>query len=228
MRKCGEHSMKKQHGKKHRIPLNIQLALLFFFSMLILVAAVDWGRIWTYHEYRNGNIVSQTGICIKIELSETLEMYDRYGGSAPIYAFTLDDGTRLGIYDDLAEEHFSTGWRIEALEFLKNRELTFTYIPKKIFTDGSYVLFSISNGSESILDEQHVVSYYRDWLRPALILSCIVDGIALLLVIVPPIYRLVARSKKQANKRRNKQKKLQKKLQVQQKRASQNQDDRKG
>lgn len=83
-----------------------------------------------------------------------------HGESASIYAFTLDDGTRLGIYKDLADEYFSTGWRIEALDFLKNQEFTFTYIPKKISTDGSYVLFSISNGGESILDEQHIVSYY--------------------------------------------------------------------
>ena len=219
--------MKKQHSKKYCIPLNIQFALLFFFSMLILIAAIAWGRIWTYHEYRNGNIVSQTGICIKIELSETFEIHDRRGGSEPIYVFTLDDGTRLGIYKYVADELFSTGWHIEALEFLKNRELTFTYIPRKIFTDGSYVLLSISNGGESILDEQHVFSYYSGGLRNALILSCIVDGIALLLVIVPPIYRLIVRRKEQAKKRRNKQKKLQKKLQMQQKRASQNQDERK-
>ena len=87
-----------------------------------------------------------------------------------------------------------------------------------------YVLFSISNGSESVLDEQHVFSYYWDRLLTELIISCIFDGIALLFVIVPPIYRLVARSKKQARKRRNKQKKLQ----MQQKRASQNQDEHKG
>lgn len=91
-----------------------------------------------------------------------------------------------------------------------------------------YVLLSISNGSESILDEQHVFSYYWDRLLTNLILSCIFDGIALLLVIAPPIYCLIVRRKEQAKKRRNKQKKLQKKLQMQQKRASQNQDDRKG
>ena len=219
--------MKKQQGNKHRIPLNIQCALLLFFSVLILVAAVDWGCIWTYHEYRNGNIVSQTGVCIRLEQSWTDEASTR-SGEKSIYVFLLENGTRLGIYKDLADEYFSTGWRIEALNFLKNQEYTFTYIPKKIFTDGSYVLFSIYNGSESVLDEQHVFSYYWDRLLTELIISCIFDGIALLFVIVPPIYRLVARSKKQANKRRNKQKKLQKKLQVQQKRASQNQDERKG
>ena len=87
-----------------------------------------------------------------------------------------------------------------------------------------YVLLSISNGSESILDEQHVFSYYWDRLLTNLILSCIFDGIALLLVIAPPIYRLIVRRKEQAKKRRNKQKKLQ----MQQKRASQNQNERRG
>lgn len=216
--------MQKQHRKKRLISLNVKIALALFLGGAVLAVSINWGRIWTYHEYRNGNIAPKAGICVKIELSDTRETNHPHGESASIYAFTLDDGTRLGIYKDLADEYFSTGWRIEALDFLKNQEFTFTYIPKKIFTDGSYVLFSISNGGESILDEQHVVSYYWDRLLTNLIISCIYDGIALLFVIVPPIYRLIVCQKKQANKRRNKQKKLQ----MQQKRASQNQDERKG
>ena len=219
--------MKNQRRNKTLIPRNIWYSLLLFSITIIMTASIDWGCIWTYHEYHDGNIASQAGVCVRLEQSWTDEASTR-SGEKSIYVLLLENGTRLGIYKDLADEYFSTGWRIEALEFLKNRELTFTYIPKKIFTDGSYVLLSISNGSESILDEQHVFSYYWDRLLTDLILSCIVDGIALLLVIVPPIYRLIVRRKEQAKKRRNKQKKLQKKLQMQQKRASQNQDEHKG
>ena len=52
-------------------------------------------------------------------------------------------------------------------------------------------------------------SYYWDRLVIALILSCIYDGIAVLLIIVPPIYRFAVRWRKQAKKRRKKQKKQQ-------------------
>ena len=189
--------MKNQRRNKTLIPRNIWYSLLLFSITIIMTASIDWGCIWTYHEYHDGNIASQAGVCVRLEQSWTDEASTR-SGEKSIYVLLLENGTRLGIYKDLADEYFSTGWRIEALDFLKNQEFTFTYIPKKIFTDGSYVLLSISNGSESILDEQHVLSYYLDWLWTALILSCIVDGIALLLVIVPPIYRLIVRRKEQA------------------------------
>ena len=227
MQKCGEKSsMGKRHSKKHLIPINVLFALVLFFFTVVNTAAADWSCIWTYHEYRDGNIQIQANVCVRLEQSRTDESYGR-SGYRTIYVLVLKDGTKLGIYKKLADQIFSTR-RMEDLDFLKNQEFTFKYIPKRIFTDGSYVLISISDGSEFILDECDVFSYYWDRLLTNLILSCIFDGIALLLVIVPPIYRLVDHSKKQAKKRHNKQKKLQKKLQTQQKRASQNQDERKG
>ena len=197
--------MGKQHSKGHRFPLHLTLALILFFFTVVIVIPTDWGYIWTYHEYRDGNFQTQAGICAKVEQSSTVEAYGR-GGFPTIYVLTLKDGTKLGIYKKLADQVFSTR-RMEDLDFLKNQEFTFKYIPKRIFTDGSYVLISISDGSESVLDERDVFSYYWDRLVIALILSCIYDGIAVLLIIVPPIYRFAVRWRKQAKKRRKKQKK---------------------
>ncbi len=208
MQKCGEKSsMGKRHSKKHLIPINVLLALVLFFFTVVNTAAADWSCIWTYHEYRDGSIQIQANVCVKLEQSRTDESYGR-SGYRTIYVLVLKDGTKLGIYKDLADQIFSTR-RMEDLDFLKNQEFTFKYIPKRIFTDGSYVLISISDGSESVLDERDVFSYYWDRLVIALILSCIYDGIAVLLIIVPPIYRFAVRWRKQAKKRRKKQKKQQ-------------------
>lgn len=199
--------MGKRHSKKHLIPINVLLALVLFFFTVVNTAAADWSCIWTYHEYRDGSIQIQANVCVKLEQSRTDESYGR-SGYRTIYVLVLKDGTKLGIYKDLADQIFSTR-RMEDLDFLKNQEFTFKYIPKRIFTDGSYVLISISDGSESVLDERDVFSYYWDRLVIALILSCIYDGIAVLLIIVPPIYRFAVRWRKQAKKRRKKQKKQQ-------------------
>lgn len=208
MQKCCEKSsMGKRHSKKHLIPINVLFALVLFFFTVVNTAAADWSCIWTYHEYRDGNIQIQANVCVRLEQSRTDESYGR-SGYRTIYVLVLKDGTKLGIYKKLADQIFSTR-RMEDLDFLKNQEFTFKYIPKRIFTDGSYVLISISDGSEFILDERDVFSYYWDRLVIALILSCIYDGIAVLLIIVPPIYRFAVRWRKQAKKCRKKQKKQQ-------------------
>ena len=208
MQKCGEKSsMGKRHSKKHLIPINVLFALALFFFTVVNTAAADWSCIWTYHEYRDGTSQIQANVCVRLEQSRTDESYGR-SGYRTIYVLVLKDGTKLGIYKKLADQIFSTR-RMEDLDFLKNQEFTFKYIPKRIFTDGSYVLISISDGSEFILDERDVFSYYWDRLVIALILSCIYDGIAVLLIIVPPIYRFAVRWRKQAKKCRKKQKEQQ-------------------
>lgn len=208
--------MKKiQKKRKNRsagicIPsLCIKLALATLLPTIIYLILADWSYAWTYHEIKEQNFQTVDSRCVSIAQDRNDEPFGgRNGGMRTIYNFTLENGIVVGIYADTAEQALSIH-RMEELEFLTGRDLTFTYLTEACFSNGTYVLLSISEDGKVLLRETEVFATYRGRLTTAAWLLVIACAIALLFVLVPLVVNLLKNQKKSHKKKQKKQKKQQ-------------------
>ena len=194
-----------------KIPKSIiesfKTALMIFlcFGMIPTVTGV-WRYFWTCWEIKRNHIAQAEAVCIAVEEDETNESYRR-DGFRPIYDLILSDGTVVAVYQDTIKENFPSADDFRQIVASGNT-MRFTYVPKAIFTNGAYVLLSVSDHGSEILGFDEVVKEYRSRVKTCIIMQGVVSFVALLFVVVPSVLYLMQRWKKAIRRRRKRQKKL--------------------
>lgn len=203
--------------KKKRIPLRhilpplcVKLSLLIIISSLLLLITL-WNYFLTYREIELNNFEVCESRCITIEKVKNSENTGKSHGRR-IYSITLENGVVVAVYKDTIDDALSID-QTELLDLLTKQTLTYTYVPKRIFSNGAFVLVSISKDGEEVLTKSAVFEVYRQRLKPVVTITVILCSIGVLISIIPlifnPINILVKRIKRKKKKQRECEKKEQ-------------------
>lgn len=203
---------KKRISLRHILPSEcVKLSLTIIVVILLIVTLSDWNYFWTYHEVKLNNFEVCESRCNTIEQVNNDELRGRHGGRL-IYSITLENGVVVAVYKDTIDDTLSIG-QAELLDLLTKQTLTYTYVPKRVFSNGAFVLASISKDGEDLLSKTATFEPYRQRLATGVKIAVIFCSIGALISIVPlvfnPINILIKRSKRKKKKQRECEKKAQ-------------------
>lgn len=193
--------------------LFIRTAILIFVPILLYVSIVNWRYMWAYREIKANHTETVETNCVSVALDRT----DEPNGHIPyrqIYNFVLGDGTNVSIYKDIVDEIFPSREALEQ-QLVTGRTMVFTYIPKPLFTNGAFVLLSVSDDGKVIIDKAGVVHAYYGRLKTGAIILLIFSCIALLILLMPPTFYLYRKHKRRRKKRLKRKSKMRKNLKQQ-------------
>lgn len=184
----------------------IKLALAIFIPTLLVFFIYGWRYMWVYREIEMNHIETVESNCISVALDHTEERY-RNSWHRRIYNFVLGNGTNISVYESIVDE---INLSKEALEqqLVTGRTLEFTYVPIPAFSNGAFVLLSVSDGSEIIIDKADIFREYYGWLKRCSIMLLVVFCVSILLLSIPPalyFYRKYQRYKKKQRKKEKKE-----------------------
>ena len=148
----------------------------FFALYVLIVVMADWRVIWICIDARRALFSVSDARCCMIEKDSALEFSRRRG--LPVWRIVLEDGTVLTIPTEMMQETDSAILASE-LEFLKEADCSYTFIPRDILA-GGYPLISIRSEGETILSDEFVIDEYEG--RLALVIPVGIVLISLLLV----------------------------------------------
>lgn len=200
--------MKLRRRLNNSTVLCIKTAILIFVPILLYVIIVNWRYMWTYREIKINHIETIDASCISISLDHT----DEPNGHTPyrlIYNFVLEDGTTVSIYKDVVDDIFSSKEALEQ-QLVTGRTMEFTYVPKPLFTNGAFVLLSVSDNGKIIIDKADVIYTYYSRLKTGAIVLLIFSCIALLILLASPICYLYKKHKRRVKKQLKKKMKMRK------------------
>ena len=169
--------MRKQ--KKHiRFSARAAIALL----LLSLLTLTGWRDIAIYFGARSGNTEAITEECVNIQIGRTdeLRQHTPYRG---LYVLTLKNGTNLAVYLDDAK----------------------SYVRKPAFSNGAFALLSASCGERELYPVSIGIAPFKDRTVTCLMFDFFFWGIALPLLIVPPLRSAIQKRKSRLKKEQRKQ-----------------------
>lgn len=180
----------------------LRLTLTITISLVLYVIFADWSYIWAFYELKNKNYETVECSCVAISQARNNEIYGHHGGRSR-YDFFLENGETVAAYRDTIDQTLSISG-VEGLRFLVGQELTFTYIPKGVFSNGAYVLVSIRNHDQVIVSEKAILDSYVNRLSRIIPVAIALGVPALLASVIPlGIHLFQLQKKKKRKKRRN-------------------------
>lgn len=166
--------------------------------------------MWVYREIKMNHTETIETNCISV----ALERIDEPNGHTPyrlIYNFVLGDGTNVSIYKDIVDEIFSSKEALEQ-QFVTGQTMVFTYIPKPLFTNGAFVLLSVSDNSKIFIDKADVLHAYYSRLKTSAIILLVFSCIAILILLISPTVYLHKKHKHHIKKRIKEKAKMRKNI----------------
>ena len=190
--------MRKQ--KKHiRFSARAAIALL----LLSLLTLTGWRDIAIYFGARSGNTEAITEECVNIQIGRTdeLRQHTPYRG---LYVLTLKNGTNLAVYLDDAKSPFSS-LEDSRQHFIIGKPIMFTYVRKPAFSNGAFALLSASCGERELYPVSIGIAPFKDRTVTCLMFDFFFWGIALPLLIVPPLRSAMQKRKSRLKREQRKQ-----------------------
>lgn len=183
--------------------------MAIFIPILLYAIFANWHSIWTYKEIKANHVETIETKCISVAIDRT----DEPNGRTPyrlIYNFALGNGATASIYKDLVDHIFSSEEGLEQ-QLVTGQTMEFTYVPKPLFTNGAFVLLSVSDNGRIIINEADVIYMYYRRLKTAATVVFVAFGIALQILLIAPICYLCRKysdykkklAKKKKKERRN-------------------------
>lgn len=171
--------------------------------MLSLLTLTGWRDIAIYFGARSGNTEAITEECVNIQIGRTdeLRQHTPYRG---LYVLTLKNGTNLAVYLDDAKSPFSS-LEDSRQHFIIGKPIMFTYVRKPAFSNGAFALLSASCGERELYPVSIGIAPFKDRTVTCLMFDFFFGGIALPLLIVPPLRSAMQKRKSRLKKEQRKQ-----------------------
>lgn len=186
--------------------VSIKLAIVIIVTPLLFIIFYDWRFMLVYREIKANRTETVKTSCSSVVLDYPFEMFRRdYYHYCAVYNVMLRDGTTVSIYKDIADDIFPSREAMEQ-QLVTGGTKEFTYITKPRFSNGAFVLLSVSDDGKVIIDKADVVQdYYRILKRDAIML--LVAFCMALLSLMPPLGFYLHRKLKRRKRLRDKQRK---------------------
>jgi hypothetical protein len=195
--------MMKNHN---HVRLSVRVAIAI--SMLCLLSLIAWRDVAIYIGAKCGNTEAITEECLEIQESSVADIFEnRY--DRPLYSLKLKNGVLVAIYQEEANEFFSSAEELEQL-FVTGYPITFTYVRKPAFRDGVFALLSATCGERELYPISVGIAPFWKRTRTCLIVDSTILGVASLFLIVPLLRTSLHKRKKKLRKKKKKQARINK------------------
>lgn len=144
-------------------------------------------------------------MCLKMEKPTRWRNYRRMIA----YSLKLKNGVLVAIYQEEANEFFSSAEELEQL-FVTGYPITFTYVRKPAFRDGVFALLSATCGERELYPISVGIAPFWKRTRTCLIVDSTILGVASLFLIVPLLRTSLHKRKKKLRKKKKKQARINK------------------
>ena len=186
---------------------NLKVALAILLLGIGPIFQGPWRYIFTYREIKVNHTQTAEARCLSVEEDSIIEPYGRGATSIPLYRLRFDNGITVAIYQDVADRVFTSEEAFRK-KMVTGNPVSFTYLPHAIFSNEVYVLLSVEENGQPLLDAAVVTQKYASHARTSGTMCIITLCIAGCVFVAPFVVSFAQKREKAIRKQRKRQKKL--------------------